>query len=79
MRIIEILGPSCADCLRLELAAAQAVRQAGVEAEIKKVADDRRIRRYGVVDPPGLVIDGVLASTGRVPKVSEIAGWLRAA
>jgi small redox-active disulfide protein 2 len=76
MHVIEVLGPSCSDCLKLELAAARAVAETGIEAEIRKVTDDRGIRAYGVTSTPGLVIDGTVASTGRVPSSAEIAGWL---
>jgi hypothetical protein len=41
------------------------------------VTDPRRILAYGVLSTPGLVIDGTVASTGRIPLVDEIAGWLR--
>lgn len=79
MRVIEVVGPSCADCLRLELVAAEAVRASGIEAEVRKVTDEGGIRRYGIVDPPGLVIDGVVASEGVVPSVAEISAWLTGA
>lgn len=79
MKVIEVLGPSCGKCLKLELAAARAAARTGVEVEVRKVTDDRRIRAYGVTDTPGLVIDGTVASTGRVPSVAEIARWLVAA
>jgi small redox-active disulfide protein 2 len=77
MHVIEVLGPSRADCLKLEMAAAHAVKAAGIEAEVRKVTDARRIRQYGVTSTPGLVIDGVLASMGRVPSAAEITEWLR--
>lgn len=79
MKVIEVLGPSCGDCLKLELVAACAAAVAGVEVEVRKVTDDRGIRAYGVTDTPGLVIDGTVASTGRVPSAAEIATWLLAA
>ena len=79
MRVIKVLGSGCADCLKLELAAAKAAQQAGIRADIRKVTDERRVRAYGIVNPPGLVIDGTVASEGRVPSPREIAGWLRAA
>lgn len=76
---IEVLGPGCSNCLRLELEAAKAVQKAGIEAEIRKITDPREILRYGVLSTPGLVIDGVVASTGRIPSAEEIVGWLSAA
>jgi small redox-active disulfide protein 2 len=76
MRIIEVLGPGCGNCLRLELVAAQAAGRAGVEAEIRKITDERQILSYGVFSTPGLVIDGTVASVGRIPSVDEIVAWL---
>jgi small redox-active disulfide protein 2 len=79
MHVIEVLGTGCSDCLKLGLAVARAAEQLGMRVDIRQVTDVRRIEAYGVLTPPGLAIDGMLASTGRVPPVTEIAGWLRAA
>lgn len=76
MQRIEVLGPGCTNCLKLELVASEAAKQAGVEVGIEHVTDTRKILSYGVISTPGLVIDGVVASTGRIPSVDEIAGWL---
>jgi len=76
MKHIEVLGSGCANCLKLELVAAEAASQAGIEVDIRHVTDDRQILSYGVMSTPGLVIDGVVASTGRIPSASEIAAWL---
>ena len=73
---IEVLGPGCANCKRLEQEARQAVGLAGVEAEIVKVTDYREIMAYGVMSTPGLVIDGKVVSTGRIPSAGDIAMWL---
>lgn len=79
MHVIEVLGAGCAECLKLELTVARAAKAAGVEVEIRQITDDRRIRAYGVTTTPGLVIDGTVASAGRVPSAAEIAQWLPAA
>jgi len=73
---IEVLGPGCANCRRLEQVAREAVAMAGVEAEIVKVTDYREIMAYGVMSTPGLVIDGKVVSTGRIPTAGDIAMWL---
>ena len=76
MTKIEILGPGCDNCRRLEVNARQAVLMAGVEAEVVKVSDYGRIVSYGVMSTPGLVIDGKVMSYGRVPSAGDIAEWL---
>lgn len=76
MTVIEVLGPGCANCQRLEANAREAVARAGVEAEIVKVTDYTQIMAYGIMSTPGLVIDGKVVSYGRVPSAGDIAAWL---
>ena len=76
MKVVEVLGPGCANCKRLEAVAREAVVMAGVEAEIRHVTDYREIAARGVLSTPGLVIDGKVVSVGRIPSAGDIAGWL---
>ena len=76
MKVIEVLGPGCNNCNRVEAAAREAVAMTGVEAEIRHVTDYAEIASRGVLSTPGLVIDGRVVSTGRVPSASDIAAWL---
>ncbi len=78
MRVIEVLGPGCANCQRLEANAREALAMTGLEAEVRHVTDYPDIARRGVMSTPGLVIDGVVRSVGRVPSREEVAAWLRA-
>ncbi len=73
---IEVLGSGCANCKAVESNAREAVAMAGVEAEILKVTDYAEIASRGVMSTPGLVIDGEVRSTGRVPSAGDIAEWL---
>jgi len=73
---IEVLGPGCANCARLEQAAHQAVEMAGVEAEVIKITDYGDIIARGVMSTPGLVINGKVVSVGRVPSAGDIAELL---
>jgi small redox-active disulfide protein 2 len=78
MKVIEVLGPGCANCQKLEANVREAVAQAGIEAEIRHVTDYGEIASRGVMNTPGLVIDGTVVSTGKVPTPWTIAGWLTA-
>ncbi len=73
---IEVLGSGCANCQKLEKNVREAVGMAGVAAEILKVTDYAEIAARGVMNTPGLVIDGEVKSTGRIPAVGDIAEWL---
>ena len=75
---IEILGPGCANCRNLEANTRQAVDELGLDATIDKVTDDVTIAGYGVMSTPGLVVDGTVRSTGRVPSAADIRELLSA-
>jgi small redox-active disulfide protein 2 len=69
---IQVLGPGCANCRKLEALAREAVAGLGVEAEVEKVSDMREIMARGVMATPGLAVNDKLVSTGRVPSASEV-------
>lgn len=73
---IQVLGPGCTNCTTLEARTRTALAAAGVEASIEKVSDYAEIARLGVMKTPGLVIDGRVVVSGRVPNVDEIRGFL---
>lgn len=69
---IKILGPGCANCQMLLKNAMDALHELTMEANIEKVTDYKEILSYGVMSTPGLVIDGKVAVSGRVPSKDEI-------
>ncbi len=79
MLSIKVLGPGCANCRKLEEVAREAVAATGIEAEISKVTDMQQIIAYDVLKTPGLVINGKLVSSGRIPAPATVAEWLRTA
>lgn len=76
---IQVLGSGCANCHKVEALAKQAVSQLGLEAQVEMVTDVREIMRYGVMNTPGLVIDGRVVSTGRIPALSQITTMITTA
>ncbi len=76
MEII-VLGPGCPNCERMERLARQAVQETGVDATISHLTKMAEIMAYPITGTPGLVIDGVLKVSGRVPRKEEIVAWLQ--
>ncbi len=74
---IEILGTGCSKCTVLERNVRQAVEELGMNAEIRKVEDVMDIVSYGVMATPALVIDGNVASAGRLLNPEEIKAVLQ--
>ena len=77
---IKILGPGCANCLKLEVLVMQVLEQSGIRtATVQKVALDREIDHYLTGDPPGLVIDEQLVWSGgkQLPSREQIEEWIR--
>jgi small redox-active disulfide protein 2 len=56
---IQVLGPGCANCQKLEALARQAVAGLGVGAEVEKVSDMREIMARMVMATPGLALTTV--------------------
>ncbi len=73
---IEILGMGCARCNTLEGQVREALEELKVEAEVEKVADLDKISSYGILITPGLVINGKVYSTGKIPKMAELKSWI---
>ena len=74
---IEILGTGCAKCKTLEEVAKQAIAKIGGFHSVEKVDDIQKIMDYGVMNTPGLVVDGVVKSTGKVLSVDETIALLQ--
>lgn len=75
MKII-ILGTGCPKCKTLEKVTRDAVSELGIEAEISKEEDIMNIMAYGIMHTPGLVINGKVVMSGRLPASKEIKGLL---
>ena len=76
---IEILGTGCAKCKALEEVTKQAVAKVGGFHQVEKVEDIMKIMEYNVVSTPGLVIDGVVKSTGKALSIDEVIKFIEEA
>lgn len=77
MTHIEVFGPGCARCQAAKEAIRQAMAVVGVEATLSHISDPKEMAKSRVFFTPAVRINGEMKSVGRVPKVTEIVGWLR--
>ena len=75
---IEILGSGCKRCDQLYENTQNAVSKVKSSAEIKveKIVDVNHFAKMGVFMTPGLVIDGQVITTGKVPSTNEIVNMI---
>lgn len=76
---IKVLGPGCPNCERLEQEVYKILGELNLGADVEHVRDIMEIAPYGFVATPGLVINGKLVSTGKVPGKDKIIKWLEEA
>jgi len=77
MKKIEILGTGCMKCKRLQKNVEIAVKEMGIDAEIRKVDDITEIMDRGVMLTPALAVDGEIKISGRVADVNELKEILK--
>jgi small redox-active disulfide protein 2 len=76
---IKVLGPGCAKCKKLYDLTLAVVKEVGVDATVTKVERLDEIMAHGIVFTPGLIIDGKVVSTGKLPKAAKISAWIQEA
>ena len=69
---IKVLGSGCASCKKLLANTEKAVKEMNIEADVVYETDMEKIIATGIMSTPGLMIDGVIKSTGRVPSQKEV-------
>ena len=72
MKEILVLGPGCFRCTKLHENVEKAVSELGIECDVYKVTDINAIAEFGVMQTPGLIIDGEVKALGKVLSVDQI-------
>jgi len=73
---IEVVGPGCSRCITTEKNVREALKQLGISAEVTKVTNVAEFAKKGVMFTPGVIIDGQVKFSGKIPTVDEIKGIL---
>ena len=73
---IKVLGPGCSNCIKLENLVKEVVAENNLSANIEKITDRNRFLDYGIMLTPGLVVNGKVLSSGKIPTKSTLEHWL---
>ena len=76
---IRILGPGCPRCHEVERRTLNVLAELDLVADVQKISDIKRIMEYDILSTPGLVIDGKVKCSGRIPRPEEIRAWIQEA
>ena len=69
---IEVLGPGCGRCKETLRVVQHLIEQEGLDVELVKDESIERMMALGLMATPGLVIDGKVVISGRIPKADEV-------
>ena len=73
---VKILGTGCPKCNQLEQRVRKVVEENQLNADIEKVTEVNDILEYGIMMTPGLVVEGTVKSSGKLPSETDILSWL---
>jgi len=76
---IKVLGPGCPKCGEVEKRVKNVLTELTVAADVEKITDIKKMMSFGILATPGLVINGKVKSTGRIPRIEEIKAWIQEA
>lgn len=76
---IKILGPGCPRCKEVEKRTKEVVEELKIEANVEKITDLKKIMEYKIMATPGLVINGKVVFSGKIPAKSQIKEWIEQA
>ncbi|MGM0398098.1 MAG: thioredoxin family protein [Halobacteriota archaeon] len=77
---VEILGPGCPRCQKLERNVTKAIESLDIGPDaVSKVEDDMEIIDRGVMHTPAIAVDGEIVVEGEVPSVDRIEELLASA
>jgi small redox-active disulfide protein 2 len=76
---IKILGPGCPKCGEVEKRVKNALAELNIAAAVEKITDIKVMMSFGILSTPGLVINGKVKSTGRIPRIEEMKAWIQEA
>lgn len=74
---IKVVGPGCANCERLANLCKEVIEENEIEATISKITDVNQFADLGIFVTPGLVVNGQVKASGKIPTKHTLLRWLQ--
>jgi len=74
---IKVIGPGCANCVKLAQLCEEAISENHLDADLEKITDIKKFAKLGIFMTPGLVVNGKVLSSGKIPTKSTLIHWLK--
>jgi len=75
VRVI-VLGSGCPNCRKLEQLCYDVAAENDIDMDVQKVTDFKQFADYGIMFTPGLVINGKVMVSGKIPTKATLTHWL---
>ena len=76
MKNILVLGSGCRNCEKLADRCQEVLDSHQIDGTVRKITDLNQITAMGITMTPGLIIDGRIVSSGRIPTEEQILNWI---
>jgi small redox-active disulfide protein 2 len=77
MVVVKVLGSGCARCSELEKMCFNVAAENNIDADIQKITDLKEIMSHGIMQTPGLVINGKVKISGKLPNAVTLLHWMQ--
>jgi small redox-active disulfide protein 2 len=77
MNNVKVLGSGCAKCKALEEKVKRLVSENSLDYQVEKITEISEIMKFRILSTPGLVVNGVVKSSGTMPTDDQIISWLK--
>lgn len=74
---VKVLGTGCQKCNFLEERVLRVAAANNIDIELEKVSNVNDILSYGIMMTPGLVVNGEVKSSGKIPSEQQILEWIQ--
>jgi len=71
-----VLGPGCPNCKKVEQLCYEVAAENNLDLNLEKITDFKKFTDYGIMFTPGLIINGKVMSSGKIPTKATLTHWM---